>query len=201
MTRLDFSSMWNRTIFVLPWLASFTYNNIFQFHPFCHTHFSCLFSDFSKFTYFLMPRPHAPYSCIFLFLCLLWCFSRFFNRANLSLYCTVFSLIVQFRSVQSLSHVQLFATPWIAACQASLSITNSRSSLRLTSIESVIPPSHLILCRPLLLLPSFFPTVVYVIVIWIKFTHSILIHWVLKSWCSLLSSPVWPLPIYLDSWI
>ena len=55
-------------------------------------------------------------------------------------------------SVQ-LSHVQLFATPWIAARQASLSITNSRSSLRLTSIESVIPSSHLILCRPLLLLP------------------------------------------------
>ena len=54
-------------------------------------------------------------------------------------------------SVQSLSHVQLFATPWIAARQASLSITNSRSSLRLTSFESVMPSSHLILCRPLLL--------------------------------------------------
>ena len=56
-------------------------------------------------------------------------------------------------SVQSLSHVRLFATPWIAAHQASLSITNSRSSLRLTSIESVMPSSHLILCRPLFLLP------------------------------------------------
>ena len=54
-------------------------------------------------------------------------------------------------SVQSLSHVRLFAIPWIAACQASLSITNSRSSPRLTSIESVMPSSHLILCRPLLL--------------------------------------------------
>ena len=53
---------------------------------------------------------------------------------------------VQFSSVQSLSRVQLFATPWIAACQASLSITNSRSPLRLTSIESVMPSSHLILC-------------------------------------------------------
>ena len=53
-------------------------------------------------------------------------------------------------SVQlSLSHVQLFATPWIAACQASLSITNSRSSLRLMSIESVMPSDHLILCHPL----------------------------------------------------
>ena len=57
-------------------------------------------------------------------------------------------------SVQSLSRVWLFATPWIAACQASLSITNSRSSLKLMSIESVMPSSHLILCRPLFLLPS-----------------------------------------------
>ena len=56
-------------------------------------------------------------------------------------------------SVQSLSHVRFFATPWIAACQASLSITNSWSSLKLTSIESVMPSSHLILCCPLLLLP------------------------------------------------
>ena len=60
---------------------------------------------------------------------------------------------VQFSSFQSLSRVWLFATPWIAACQASLSITNSRRSLRLTSIESVMPSSHLILCCPLLLLP------------------------------------------------
>ena len=52
------------------------------------------------------------------------------------------------QSVQSLSRVRLFVTPWIAARQASLSITNSRSSLRLTSIESVMPSSHLILCRP-----------------------------------------------------
>ena len=58
---------------------------------------------------------------------------------------------IQFSSVQSLSCVRLFATPWIAACQASLSITNSRSSLRLTCIESVMASSHLILCCPLLL--------------------------------------------------
>ena len=63
------------------------------------------------------------------------------------------------RSDQLLSHVQLFATPWIAACQASLSITNSWSSLRLTSIESVIPSSHLILCHPLLLLPPIPPSI------------------------------------------
>jgi len=65
----------------------------------------------------------------------------------------------QFSSVQLLSHVWLFVTPWIAARQASLSITNSRSSLRLTSIKSVMPSSHLILCRPLLLLPSIPPSI------------------------------------------
>jgi len=67
--------------------------------------------------------------------------------------------LIQIRSDQSLSHVRLFATPWIAARQASLSITNSRSSLRLMSIESVMPSSHLILCRPLLLLPPIPPSI------------------------------------------
>ena len=66
---------------------------------------------------------------------------------------------VQFSSVQSLSHVQLFVIPWIAAHQASLSITNSRSSRRLTYIESVMPSSHLILCRSLLLLPPIPPSI------------------------------------------
>ena len=65
----------------------------------------------------------------------------------------------QFSSVQSLSRVQLFATPWITACQASLSITISQSSLRLTSIESVMPSSHLILQHPLLLLPPIPPSI------------------------------------------
>ena len=67
--------------------------------------------------------------------------------------------IVKFSSAQSLIHVQLFATPWTAACQASLSITNSRSLLKLMSIESVMPSNHLILCHPLLLLPSIFPRI------------------------------------------
>ena len=62
-------------------------------------------------------------------------------------------------SVQSLSRVRLFATPWIAACQASLSITNSQSSARLKSIESVMPSRHLILWRPLLLLPPIPPSI------------------------------------------
>ena len=65
----------------------------------------------------------------------------------------------QFSSVHLLSRVQLFATPWIAAHQASLSITNSQSSLKLTSIEWVMPSSHLILCRPLLLLPPIHPSI------------------------------------------
>ena len=65
----------------------------------------------------------------------------------------------RFSSVQSLSHVQLFATPYISARQASLSITNSRSSLKLTSIKSVMPSNHLILCHPLLFLPSNFPSI------------------------------------------
>ena len=68
------------------------------------------------------------------------------------MYCTLFSSVTHL-------HVWLFATPWIAARQASLSITNSRSSLKLISIESVMPSSHLILCRPLLLLPPIPPSI------------------------------------------
>ena len=65
----------------------------------------------------------------------------------------------EFSSVQSLSRVRLFVTPWTAACQASLSITNSRSLLKFMSIELVMPSNHFILCRPLLLLPSIFPSI------------------------------------------
>ena len=93
-----------------------------------------------KYMCFILPHPHlecclAPKGCCY--------------------------VCVQIRSDQiSRSVVSwLFATPWIAARQASLSITNSRSSLRLTSIESVIPSSHLILCRPLLLLPPIPPSI------------------------------------------
>ena len=68
-------------------------------------------------------------------------------------------LSVQFSSVQLLSHVWLFATTWIAACQASLSLTNSQSLLKLMSIESVMPSNQLILCCSLLLLPSIFPSI------------------------------------------
>ena len=82
-------------------------------------------------------------SCLpFLFSCELWCWSS-----------------TQFSSVQSVSRVRLFATPWTAAWQASLSITNSRSLPKLMSIESVMPSNHLMLCYPLLLLPSIFPNI------------------------------------------
>ena len=74
------------------------------------------------------------------------------------LYCTIQTLL-QFSSVQSLSCVQLLVTPWIVAYHASLYITNSRSLLKLMSIESVMPSSHLILCHPLLFLPPIPPSI------------------------------------------
>ena len=69
------------------------------------------------------------------------------------------TILESLSSVQLLSHDQLFATPWTIVCQVSLSITNSRSSLKFTFIESVMPSSHLILCRPLLLLPPIPPSI------------------------------------------
>ena len=68
-------------------------------------------------------------------------------------------MVSPFSSIQSLSRICLFATPWTEACQASLSITNSWSSLKLMSIKSVMPSNHLILCHPLLLLPPIFPSI------------------------------------------
>ena len=71
----------------------------------------------------------------------------------------IFHLFFNFSSVQLLSHVRLFATPCTAACQASLSVTNSQSPPKPVSIESVMPSNRLILCHPLLLLPSIFPSI------------------------------------------
>ena len=90
-----------------------------------------------------------------------WVYAWIITRnIYISSFCTyVFSLRYQFISVQLLSHVRLFATPWMAARQASLSITNSRSSPKLLFIESVMPSSHLILCFPLLLLPTIPPSI------------------------------------------
>ena len=85
------------------------------------------------------------------------CRSDFRDLETIGRFFFIFSF--HFSSVQSLSHVQLFATLWIATRQASLSINNSQSSLRFMSIESVMPSSHLILCHPLLLLPPLPPSI------------------------------------------
>ena len=111
------------------------------------------------------------FSLIFRSLCCIfsvcvWCL-RIFWCHSFTCSCPVFlaplpplcPLFFRFISVQSLSHVRLFVTPWIAARQASLSITNSRSLLKLMSVESVMPSSHLLLCRPLLLLPPIPPSI------------------------------------------
>ena len=78
---------------------------------------------------------------------------------NILYYYYIILIIYHVSSIQSLSCVPLFKTSWIAACQVSLSITNSQSLLKLMSIESVMPSNHLILCCPLLLLPSIIPTI------------------------------------------
>ena len=86
--------------------------------------------------------------------------NKFLHKRTPSQFCKYMGVgHLQFRSVQSLSCVWLFATPWTAARQASLSITNSWSLLKLMSIESVMPSNHLILCRPLFLLPSILPSI------------------------------------------
>ena len=95
---------------------------------------------------------------------------------------------VQFSSVQLLSRVQLFVTRWTAACWAYLSITNSWSLLKLMSIESVMPSNYLILCRPLLLLPSTFPSIR-------SFPMSQLLHQVAKVFGVSASASVLPMNI------
>jgi len=87
------------------------------------------------------------------------CLCHLFFHQSLTIFCIQVFYLFQIRSDQSLSRVRLFVTPWTTARQASLSITNSWSSLRLRSIESVMPSSHLILCRPLLLLPPIPPSI------------------------------------------
>ena len=77
----------------------------------------------------------------------------------MSIFLMLLNCTLKNSSVQSLSRVQLFETPWTAACHAFLSITNSQSLLKLMSIESVMPSNHLILCHHLLLLPSIFPSI------------------------------------------
>ena len=123
-----------------------------------HILWKCIFLYHKKII-FLSCRPIVPFIVIFItflaiLILLLWL---------LLFLCGTYrnpyrkEMTFQFSSVQSLSCVRLFAIPWITACQASLSITNSRSSL--TSFESVMPTSHLILCCPLLLLPPIPPSI------------------------------------------
>ena len=111
-------------------------------------------------TYFCLGLISTPWMSVFSYKLRTW--NKFFfwisivlTLRNCQLHWKQLTYLSQliFSSVQLLSRVRLFATPWIAAHQASLSITNSQSSLRLTSIELVMPSSHLILCRPLLLPP------------------------------------------------
>ena len=92
------------------------------------------------------------HECIYVYLCICICVCIY-------KYLYVYTCIYVFSSVQSLSCVRRFVTPWTVACQASLSITNSWRLLKLMSIESVMPFNHLILCHPLLLLPSIFPSI------------------------------------------
>ena len=111
-----------------------------------------------------MPPNHLFLCCpLLLTLSILTAFesfhiSQFFTTGGQSIRVSA-SASVQFSTVQSINCVQIFETPWTAVHQASLSITSSQSSLKLTSIESVIPSNHLILYRPLLLLPSIFPSI------------------------------------------
>ena len=99
--------------------------------------------------------------CILFHLCVYIYIHKYINNTKMLLcVCVcVCVYIYQFNSVWLLNCVQLFATPWSAACQASLSITNSWSLLKCMSIESVIPSNHFILCGPLLLTPSIFPSI------------------------------------------
>ena len=115
----------------------------------------CISAHFQSFTGF-NPLDLISCSCYILWgfeVCLILIHVNYGSQAGSWL------LPSQFSSVQSLSHVWLFVTPWIAARQASLSITNSRSSPKLICIESVMPSSHLILCHPLLLLPPIPPSI------------------------------------------
>ena len=119
-----------------------------------------LWTEIFSFSYTTIYTPNSDFWLLLWFIAL---FSSFLNT-TIGITTLVHNdytnyMYIQFSSVQSLSRVQLFVTPWIAARQASLSIINSQSSLKLTSIESVMPSSHLILCRPLLFLPPIPPSI------------------------------------------
>ena len=114
---------------------------------------SCLYWYWNLFTSYIMTKKDYNQYCMYRNLCVMSLHTIRSISRSLIIGPKWNTFKIWTRSVQSLSHVQLFATPWTAARQASLSITNSRSSPKLMSIESVMPSIHLILCRPLLLLP------------------------------------------------
>ena len=101
----------------------------------------------------LFISTHSTLTCL---PTLVWTHGFLFYSLDGNLSTSFLTLMLKFSSVQSLSHVQVFAMPWTAACQASLSITNSQSLLKLMPIKSVIPSNHFILCHPLLLPTSIF---------------------------------------------
>ena len=120
----------------------------------------------------LTAKPWYNFSVFWLRRRLAECIIHMSVLSNCKLYMdAVYSMEIQLSSVQSLSRVQLLATPWTTACQASLSITNSWSLPKLMSIESVISSNHLILCCPLLLLPSTFPSMS--LFKWVSSSHQV----------------------------
>ena len=142
-------SLWphelQHTRFLCPSLSPWVCSDLCPLGQRCHPTISSSFASFSSCPQFFAASGYFP-------------ISQLFTSGGQSI--GVSALVsVQFSSVQSLSHVQFFVTPWTTACQASLSITNSWSSLQLMSIESVMPFNHLILCCPLLLLPSIPPSI------------------------------------------
>ena len=138
----------NPTVFVFWWLASSTSLNILKIHLPYHTCQSFIF--FQGWINYMFIHAWENLSCFHLL--------AIVNNASMSIK-VMLLWIWLFNSGQSLNHVRLFATPWTVALPASLSITNSWSLPKLMSIELVMPSNYLILCCPLLLLPSIFPSI------------------------------------------
>ena len=137
-----------QSLYPRPWVAVSMSPYVWRGHCFSPVWLNTHYIPLLPFP-FTSPQPHGPSDCG----------SLPFRAPSTGGHTHICADCPTFSSVQSLSHVQLLAIPWIAARQASLSITNSRSSLKLTSIESVMPSSHLILCHPLLLLSSISPSI------------------------------------------
>ena len=147
-------SLWYLEIHIFPICSSIFLNLSAVFHNFpCGSFRHCLLSLCLGVSVIMFNFEFAILFKLFLFRCLHIIYIKCIPFLYVNSFFEVFS------SVQLLSHVQLFATPWTATWQASLSITNSQSLLKLKSIESVMPSNHLILCCPLLLLPSIFPSI------------------------------------------